>query len=88
MRAARRAAQRVASRKKEQPTKKRVGTLKKKRKTPCERRDDHGQWEQRACSYMKERKAVCVRWYTDTEDRGERERRVWHCVHSNTDPVR
>ena len=87
MRAARRAAQRDASRKKERPAKKRVGALKKKRKMPCERRDDHGQREQRARSYMKERNAVSVRWYT--EDRGERERRVWHhCVHSNTDPVR
>ena len=74
MRAAWRAAQCDASRKKERPAMKRVGTPKKKRKTPRERRDDHGQWEQRAMFYMKERNAVCVRWYK--EDRGERERRV------------
>ena len=54
-----RAAQCEASRKKEQPAKKRVGTLKKKRKQPCvlRMRDRRGQWERRARSRMKERSA-------------------------------
>ena len=71
-----RAARCEASRKKERPAKKRVGTLKKKRKTPCVLRDHCEQWERRARSFMKERSAACVRWYK--EDGGERERRVWH----------
>ena len=81
-----RAAQCEASRKKERPAKRRVGTLKKKRKAPCVLRDHRGQWERRARSCMKERIAVCVRWYK--EDRGERERRVWYCVHCGTDSAR
>ena len=80
-----RATQCEASRKKERPAKKRVGTLKKK-KAPCVLRDHRGQWERRVRSCMKERSAVYVLWCK--EDRGERERRVWHCVRSNTDPAR
>ena len=82
---ARRAAQREASRKKERPAKNRVGTLKKKRKTPCVLRVHRGQWERRARSCMKERNTVYVRWCK--EDLGGWERHVWHCLQCNTDPA-
>ena len=40
-----RAAQCGAGRKKKRPAKKRVGTLKKKRKAPCVLQDHRGQWQ-------------------------------------------
>ena len=44
------------------------------------------EWELRARPCMKERKAARARWHTEGGE--ERERRVWHCVQCNTDPVR
>ena len=79
-----RAAQCAASKKRERPAKKRVGTLNKK-KALCVLRGHRGRWERRVRSCIKERGAVYVLWCK--EDRGERERRVWHCVRNNTVPA-
>ena len=70
-----RAAQCAASTKKEHPAKKRVGTLNRKNAL-CVLRDHRGRWKRRVRSCIKERGAVCVLWCK--EDRGQRERCVWH----------
>ena len=76
-----RATQCAASKKKERPANKRVGTLNKKKARrvlpgPC------GRWGRRVNSYIKERVVVYVLWCE--EDRGQRKRRMRHGVCNNT----